>query len=116
MVKKSSITKIPLKIKKEVNLIIKDLNNRTFDNTGNDSYVASFKGSYLYIDRNGNHYEKPCPVCRLEYTGDTRRWKFSIYRYSLMDYDPEEWMFPGAELVDGSIEGALKACLKAYPG
>lgn len=108
--------KIPLKIKREANILIKNFNDYTFKNPENDSYIASFRGSYLYIARNGNHYKKPCPVCRLEYTGDIKKWNFSIYKYSIRDYDPEERMFPGAVLFDGTIELALKACLEAYPG
>jgi hypothetical protein len=45
-----------------------------------------------------------------------QHWEFAIYKYSDERYDPEEWMFPGAEEVDGTIEGAMRAGLKAYPG
>ena len=30
-------------------------------------------------------------------------------------YDAEEWFFPGEEHIDGTIEGAMKAGLEAYP-
>jgi hypothetical protein len=42
-------------------------------------------------------------------------WEFAIYKYSDERYDPEEWMFPGAGYVDGTIKGAMKAGLEAYP-
>jgi hypothetical protein len=42
-------------------------------------------------------------------------WEFAIYKYSDERYDPDEWMFPGAGDVDGTIEGAMKAVLEAYP-
>ena len=42
-------------------------------------------------------------------------WEFAIYKYSDERYDPNEWMFPGAEYLNGTIEGALKAGLEAYP-
>ncbi|HEX9839103.1 MAG TPA: hypothetical protein VGA72_07145 [Anaerolineales bacterium] len=29
-------------------------------------------------------------------------------------YDPEEWFFPGEELVDGTVVGAMKAGMVAY--
>jgi len=38
-----------------------------------------------------------------------------VPKYSDERYDPDEWMFPGAESLDGTIEGALKAGLEAYP-
>ena len=42
-------------------------------------------------------------------------WDFAIYRYSKERYDPDEWFFPGAELVNGTVEGALRAGMEAYP-
>jgi len=42
-------------------------------------------------------------------------WEFAIFKWSSERYDPEEWMFPGSEWVDGTIEGAMKAGLQAYP-
>jgi hypothetical protein len=42
-------------------------------------------------------------------------WEFAIYKYSDDQYDAEEWFFPGSQHVDGTVEGALKAGLKAYP-
>jgi hypothetical protein len=43
------------------------------------------------------------------------RWEFAIFKYSDERYDPDEWMFPGGEELDGTIEGAMRAGLKAYP-
>lgn len=40
---------------------------------------------------------------------------FAIYKYSDERYDPEEWRFPGAGHLDGTVEGALRACMEAYP-
>ena len=42
-------------------------------------------------------------------------WDFAIYKYSRDKYDPEEWFFPGSEFVNGTIEGAMKAGMQAYP-
>jgi hypothetical protein len=42
-------------------------------------------------------------------------WGFAIYRYSRNFYDPDEWMFPGANFVNGTVEGAMKAGMEAYP-
>jgi len=40
-------------------------------------------------------------------------WGFAIYRHSRNFYDPDEWMFPG--YVNGTVEGAMKAGMEAYP-
>ena len=78
------------------------------------TYIARFRGAFLYLDRigfNGRPYE----ICRLKWTGDMNNWKFAIYRHSRNRYDPDEWFFPGAGEVDGTIEGAMRAGLEAYP-
>jgi len=38
-----------------------------------------------------------------------------IFKYSDERYDPEEWLFPGGGHVDGTVEGAMRAGLEAYP-
>jgi hypothetical protein len=50
----------------------------------------------------------------LEYIKRKRHWEFAIYKNSDNCYDPEECFFPGSNLVDGTIEGALKAGMEAY--
>jgi hypothetical protein len=70
-------------------------------------------GKFLYLDR--KDYGRLQPICRLEYTGNMQEWSFAIYKYSDERYDEEEWFFPGAEHVDGTLEGAMKAGLEAYP-
>ena len=62
-----------------------------------------------------------CPR-RLTFLDDSRYDRFShasrtysIYKYSDEHYDEEEWFFPGNEHVDGTLEGAMKAGLEAYP-
>ena len=77
------------------------------------SYVARFQGSFVYLDRGPPGREQP--TCRLKYTGPGGKWQFAIYKYSSDSYDPHEWMFPGSEYLDGTIEGALKAATDAYP-
>jgi len=76
-------------------------------------YVARVKGEYLYLDR--CDYGNVGRICRLTHTGKMDEWKFAIFKYSTETYDPHEWMFPGSEHVDGTIEGAMKAGLEAYP-
>jgi len=77
-------------------------------------YVPRFKGAFLYLDRQGAG--APGPICRLKYTGSFEKWEFAIFKYSSMTYDSHEWMFPGSQFIDGTIEGAMKAGMEAYPG
>lgn len=77
------------------------------------TYKARFKGNYLFLDRDDGG-GKPLPICRLRYTGDMTKWAFAIYRYSTGRYHPDECFFPGEDWVDGTIEGAMRACLEAY--
>jgi hypothetical protein len=76
-------------------------------------YIPRFKGKYLYLDREDSGTVEP--ICRLEYIRRKRLWEIAIYKYSTGRYDPEDWFFPGSQLVDGTIEGALKAGMLAYP-
>ena len=77
-------------------------------------YVPRFKGAFLYLDRQGAG--APGPICRLKYTGSFEKWEFAIFKYSSMTYDSHEWMFQGSQFIDGTIEGAMKAGMEAYPG
>jgi hypothetical protein len=76
-------------------------------------YIPRYRGKFLYLDR--EDYGRLHPICRLEYTGKMDEWSFAIYKYSDERYDDQEWFFPGAGSVDGTIEGAMRAGLKAYP-
>jgi hypothetical protein len=78
------------------------------------SYVARFKGAFLYLDRIG-FMGRPSEICRLKWTGDMNKWEFAIYRHSRNAYYPDEWFFPGAGEVDGTVEGAMRAGSEAYP-
>jgi hypothetical protein len=76
-------------------------------------YQPRYQGAFLYLDR--CDYGRVGRICRLTYTGTLDRWEFAIYKYSDDRYDPDEWFFPGAEQVDGTLEGAMRAGLAAYP-
>ncbi len=99
-------------IKQKAEDIIEEFNQKTFSES-DCFYQARFKGKYLYLDR--SDYGNLSPICRLTYTGSMNRWEFAIFKWSSEKYDPEEWFFPGSEHVNGSIEGAMKAGLEAYP-
>ena len=51
---------------------------------------------------------------RLAYNGEMGNWDFAVFKYSREVYDSEDWMFPGAEELDGTIEGALSAGMELY--
>lgn len=76
-------------------------------------FAARFKGKFLYLDR--IDYGRQSEICRLTWNGKMDNWDFAIYKYSDNCYDPEEWFFPGAGYVNGTIEGAMKAGMEAYP-
>jgi hypothetical protein len=75
-------------------------------------YIARFQGRYCYLDR--VDYGRQGPICRLEYRGAPDDWEFAIFKWSSERYDPDERWFPGAEFLDGTVLGALKAGMEAY--
>ena len=102
---------IPDDVKEKVLEIVERF-NRKHSRRSDCFYSARFKGKYLYLDR--SDYGNIGPICRLKYTGKMDDWDFAIFKWSSERYDPEEWMFPGNDLVDGTIESAMKAGLEAY--
>ncbi len=103
---------IPPDVRRQVDEIVERFNHETFRGT-DIRYVPRYKGLYLYFDRYA--WGRGGPICRLRYTGKMDRWEFAIFKYSSERYDPDEWMFPGSEHLDGTIEGALRTGLEAYP-
>ncbi|MFH0866610.1 MAG: hypothetical protein V1904_10460 [Bacteroidota bacterium] len=106
-------TKIPSEVQEKVNAIIADFNKATFKKNTEIAYYSEFKGEFLYLKRMEGEIDSPC--ARLRYNGKFNEWDFDIFKWSSERYDPDEFMFPGAEFVNGTIEGALKACQAAYP-
>lgn len=51
---------------------------------------------------------------RLKYNGQMDNWSFAVFRYSREVYDADEFMFPGAAELDGTIEGALRTGRELY--
>ncbi|MCI5146923.1 MAG: hypothetical protein D3923_15720 [Candidatus Electrothrix sp. AR3] len=103
---------IPDEVRKKVITIVDKFNQKELQGT-NCRYTARFRGKFLYLDR--INYDKKEPVSRLEFLKETNDWKFAIFKWSSETYDPDEFFFQGRELVDGSIEGAMKAGMVAYP-
>ena len=103
---------IPDEIREKVSVIVEEFNQQELKTT-DVRYIARFQGRFLYLDRIA--YGKKEPVSRMEYFREINEWEFAIFKWSTEIYDPEEWFFPGSELVDGTIEGAMRAGMKAYP-
>ena len=103
---------IPDNVKTKVKDIIEKFNQNVL-RAKDCYYQVRFKGKYLYLDR--NDYGNTGQIFRLTYTGKMNKWDFAIFRWSIERYDPDEWMFPGSQYLDGTVEGAMKAGLEAYP-
>jgi hypothetical protein len=125
MAKKPAIP-IPEDIKIEVQNLV-DVYNKKY----NKQYKVIFKNKYCLLSRidapmsnmlgmlgkllNMSSKSVETQIGRLEWTGDINKWSFAVYKYSRDGYDPNEWMFPGAEKLDGTIVGAMNAGLEIYP-
>jgi len=103
---------IPKHVRDQVDRDIKGFNRQVIKDPA-CFYVSRYRGNYLYLDR--HNYGPVSPIARLKYQGGLRNWDFAIYKYSKERFDPDEWFFPGVEHVDGTVEGAMKAGLEAYP-
>ena len=103
--------KIPAEIKAEVQEIVDEFNRK--EKLGSTQYQVSFRGKYLYLKR--NPFRFAAEVCRLEWKGAMDNWGFAIYKHSRNFYDPDEWFFPGSSHVNGTVAGAMKAGMEAYP-
>lgn len=106
---KTANKKIPPEVQQKANGIIADFNQKT----SGVKYYAVYKGAFLYLNRIDGEFDEP--IARLKYNDDFTDWDFAIYKWSKESYDPNEYMFPGIEYLNGTIEGALKAGNKAYP-
>jgi hypothetical protein len=103
---------ITQEVQEQVIQIINEFNKKNFRNK-NYAYIAEFKKDILNLKRKEN--DLVSPIARLKYTGKMDDWQFGIFKWSTERYDFDEFMFPGSEFLDGTIEGALKAGNKAYP-
>ena len=112
MGKRRQYMDIPENIREQADKIIADFNMKVIKNP-KIFYSPRYRKNCLYLDRKMGDTEGP--ICRLKYQGKIDNWDFAIYKYSKEHYDPEEFFFPGMEHVDGTLEGAMKAGIEAYP-
>jgi len=96
--------KIPSALKNQIIQKVHALNDRL-----NFNYTPRISSQFLYLDYNGTEKR-----ARLKYHGGLDNWSFAIFKWSSETYDAEEFFFPGAEALDGTIEGAMKAGAIAY--
>lgn len=94
---------IPLQIEEEIATRI-----GAFNEEEDCSYSFEIRGKFIYLSRDGG------PIGRCTYNGDLEKMDFAIYKYSSGKYDPDEFFFPGAGCLDGTVEGAMEAGLEAY--
>ncbi len=107
-----NIETIPEGIREDIREEVERFNEDELDGSGKQ-YQVRFEGRYVYIDRDDG-FAGPSPILRLGFTGNLFDWEFAIFKYSMNDYDEEETFFPGADQVDGTLQGALRAGMKAY--
>jgi hypothetical protein len=103
---------IPDEVRAQVEARVEAFNRDVVQNP-HTFFSVWFRGKHAYLYR--DDYGHVGPRARLAYSGDMEKWDFAIFKYSDEVYDPEEWMFPGAGHLDGTVEGALRAAMKAYP-
>jgi hypothetical protein len=101
---------IPDKIKEQVKTTVVTYNQEL--NNDNLYFVHEFRGRFLYLKRYTWGILEP--ICRLTFCGEMDNWEFAIYKHSSETYDPDEWFFPGSELVNGTVRGAMEAGMKTY--
>ncbi len=105
--------KVPIKIQDEIQNRIDAFCEKKFPGCP-CRHIAIIRGKFIYIKRLFAD-DRLEPVCRLTYEDDIEDMEFAIYKFSKNKYSSDEFFFPGIELVDGTIEGALLAGMEAYP-
>jgi hypothetical protein len=104
----AKVASIPDKIRQEIDARVDKFNKKR-----RCQYIPRYKKDCLYLDRQDG--DAVSQICRLKYKGKLDNWDFAIFKYSCEQYDDEEFFFPGAGHVDGTVEGAMSAGLEAYP-
>jgi hypothetical protein len=103
---------IPKEVKTAILKSVAEFNRQTFGDWEIE-YIARFQGRHVYLDR--KQFSSKGPICRLTFSGKSDTWEFAIFKYSTQRYSPDECFFPGEDEVDGTVEGAMRAGMKAYP-
>jgi len=104
---------VPIEIQGKIGNRVNVFNKKHMSKTSHKYYV-DIRGKFVYLMRETTDGSLD-RICRLTYNGDIDNMDFAIFKYSTEKYDPKEFFFPGEKYIDGTIEGAMKAGLKAYP-
>ncbi len=104
---------IPVTIQKEIEARVQAFNEKKLSKEAS-KYNPVIQGKFIYLMRTLRDGSLE-HICRMTYAGNIDDMEFAIYKYSSEKYDPNEWFFDGNKYVDGTLEGAMKAGLKAYP-
>jgi hypothetical protein len=110
---KSKSIKIPEEVKAAIEQRV-----QAFNKAHKSQFQVEFKGKFCYLSKIAASFWSKAvetKLGRLTWTGDIEKWSFDVYKYSREFYDPNEFMFPGREDLDGTIEGAMRAGFKLYP-
>jgi hypothetical protein len=110
---KSKSVKVPEDVKEAVLQRV-----QAFNKVHKTDFQVVFKKQYCFLSKVfPSFWSKPVEtkLGRLEWTGDIEKWKFAVFRYGRSFYDPDEFMFDGAQKLDGTIEGAMRAGIELYP-
>jgi len=103
--------RIPGEIRAQVDAIVEQFNEQEMPSR-RGLYIPRYRGNYLYLDRKS--WGGVIRICRLKYNGAMDNWGFSIFKHSNERYASDEW-FPSDEHIDGTVKGAMRAGMGAYP-
>lgn len=104
---------VPIAIQSELGDRANAFNEKKLSKRGY-RYCPDARGKFIYLLRLGSDGSSQ-RLGRLTYNGDTENMDFAIFKFSSGKYDSKERWFPGAQHLNGTIEGALMALAEAYP-
>jgi hypothetical protein len=85
---------------------------KSFNQENGTNLQVIVRGRFVYVFILEGDIETK--LGRMEYHGKPDNWSFAIYKYSSERYHPDEFGYPGFFELDGTITGALKACMAWY--
>jgi hypothetical protein len=101
---------IPSTMQTKIQIHVQKFNDKYFTQPSL-IYYANIQGRYIYCGL-GTSPQSSIPIFRLTYKENIDAMGFAIFSPTLNKYDPLEDEFPGADYVDGTLEGAMLAGLE----
>jgi len=105
--------KISEQIREKVEKIVSEFNETTLKKEG-CKFQTQYNGNYVYLLLDEG-FENLTPMFRLKFAGNMNNWEFAIFRWSSEKYSTDYFFMPGSEFIDGTVQGAMQAAIKAYP-